>query len=44
MGDGRIEIGFRLELGFDGAHKAFEAAQAVDFVVVADLCAVKGVA
>ncbi|MGI8427030.1 MAG: hypothetical protein ACR2M4_10655 [Actinomycetota bacterium] len=37
----RVEIGFGLELGFDGTREAFEPAEAVDLFLVADLCCIE---
>jgi hypothetical protein len=41
VGDDRIEVGFGVELGFGRADEAFKAAEAVEFVLVADLCGVE---
>jgi hypothetical protein len=41
VGDDRVEVGFGVELGFGRADEAFKAAEAVEFVFVADLCGIE---
>jgi len=36
VSNGRIEVGVGLELRFDRASEAFEASEAVEFLLVAD--------
>jgi hypothetical protein len=38
VGNDRIEVGFGFEPGFDSANEAFEAVEAIEFVLVAELC------
>ena len=37
VGNDRIEVGFGFDLGFDCVNEAVEAAEAVEFVLVAEL-------
>src|SRR5262245_6313728 len=39
--DDCVEVGFGFELGFGRADEAFKAAEAVEFILVADLCCVE---
>ena len=41
VGDDRVEVDFGVELGFGRADEDFKAAEAVEFVPVAYLCAVE---
>src|SRR4029434_402320 len=41
VGNDRIEVGLRVEARFDRADEAFEATEAIEFVLVADLCSVE---